>query len=253
MFNANDPDIITWNMQGRGGWRQIFSNPVGTMALQETGSMPSSFTVAHQRAAGANYLLRQGTLREQGTPVPYWVSHLEWGRALKTEGKLHANNRCSLAVMSKHADINARIEILDHGDIAERMRADVSKTHQLRPVIGMQLNRHAGWPWVFSVHAPSSNDTFASDYAKAVVGLIRERVHSPWILAGDFNCPPATNSTLSHGITATGVPTHSGGNELDYALTGSGIALNKARALSFAGSDHRQVKLDLPFQQAPAG
>ena len=74
-------------MQGRGGWRSIFSNPVGTMALQETGSLPSSFTVAIQRAAGANYLLRQGTLREQGTQAPYWVSHLEWGRALKTDGK----------------------------------------------------------------------------------------------------------------------------------------------------------------------
>ncbi|MEO0819028.1 MAG: hypothetical protein AAF074_01255 [Pseudomonadota bacterium] len=251
-------DIIAWNMRGSPRWDGLFQHNVGSYSLQETGDLPGSIhTEMRPDLEGANFYVRQGWLQSKVPgAAPFLVTHLRWGKTLRTPDveNMQANSRCSLAIATQHASfgerIRARVFVLSHHDILRAMDKSISTPHGIRPVLCVQLDRHAMWPWLCSIHAPSGNSGFAAAYTRGVISLLHERLHSGWVLAGDFNCAPADIQPVAGTIFSSGASTQASGSELDYAITND-VALTGANRLERAGSDHHKIRFGLAYAAAP--
>lgn len=227
--------LVTYNMQGGGNWINISNAMLGgvrvdnpnnpyaqlflkadVMCLQECGTpthLAGPATVVDANAGLSRYKFGSGELY-----------CLDWG---------NGNNRCSLAVASRHPI--TKYHVLTVGA-------------NLRPLLGIKTTipgRMKG-TWIYSGHMPSGNHNFAS--ACAFDTIKSGQMTGEWILAGDFNCTPAkfTHPPNGRAWAATdsapvhsGGATHVGGNNLDYAVSPN-IALQYYNSHGMS-SDHCSV------------
>lgn len=225
---------LTWNMQGSLGnsydskWgivsRLLNDSDLGIdiCCLQECGRTPERFGL-QQYALGPNgpYYFQGGhNFRTHYRPNNCDVVYYPWDTG---------GGRCNLAIVS-NIPVRA-VNLLYSGGRAQH-----------RPILCADLGNIA----VASIHAMSGGGNDAP-------GLITSFSNSagnaglPWMSFGDYNRDPATmvGQVLNSTVVSSGQATHSGGNELDYAICVNGLGLNCAGTLDVSASDHLPVVFDL--------
>ena len=207
--------IITWNMQGgkastENKWNvgvlnffSTYGDELSACCLQECGGVPGSANqtgVFIYGPGGPGYQL--STYEWAGTRsgrVPYLqITFCRWDTG---------GNRCNLAVVSRQTPQG-------------RVLTYPPTPNAWRPAVGVNL----GGEWLFTIHAISPRGPDAGDLIQAAALAAGA---NPWMVAGDFNCPPGGLPLLPPGLSVcrANKATYKVGNPVsmyDYAVASAG-------------------------------
>lgn len=238
--------IATWNMQGLLHNAQAFSTlsavkarmineNIDVFCLQECGDIPSVIVPAPIPPPAP--VLPLGIVAFMGinirtTSRPFLVDIYYYQNLV--------NIRCSMAIL-----VTSGLAISAH-----LYAIGILGT---RPILGIVVPYIGGNLLVANLHAPAGPIGITCDYVASAINLLMGLPVAGvpnYVLAGDFNTPPATYAITPttvlkpamNAITPT-VATHNGGGLLDYFETNLILLRLFAGAISssVSFSDHRQV------------
>ncbi|ANI31790.1 hypothetical protein PL78_18445 [Yersinia entomophaga] len=273
--SVTDYQLATWNIQGAGSgaasnskWVSGIANMflrenIQVVAIQEAGARPPSACpypspgtpggIDLQRIAGG----APNRVNPQRRGVISDVEESLWQPGGRRGGNIY--------IYHIDHDTNAhRVNIA----IASRIRADevliippLETGPNARPTLGIRI----GNDYFFSLHAGAHQHNEAAMIVQFIDNymansVLPRRAEATWILMGDFNqSPDSLRASLSlpgttmlntYHVVDPNVPTHQGGNTLDYAVLGAAtgtvrlFAVPLIAAMMTYMSDHIAVRFN---------
>lgn len=258
----HDYDTASWNMQGATSgsvskWADVIgpamqmSNPnnvlpIDVLALQESGSLPSSHPFLPADEAPVRYI-------NGGQNNPH-VTQNQW--------TIDSNSRATVnTAFIYHIQTNAQHNVaIVSTQQAEEVIVVNPANPAHRPAVGIRL----GSDYFFSLHAQAYENNESPGIVQSIENdlsnVLTQNPDTTWIIMGDYNRSPASLANrlanppdnVHREIVHTDSITQRSGGNLDYAVTGTGVERNRRATVAYIHaengmlSDHCGI-LFLPF------